>query len=411
MLHATSISLSRGLCGIHNHAPCVSSHIPPHAMHIHARAPYRVCLRRTHTARISSPHCFSHACRVAEDSMCPPPTLFHPPPCHRAGYARDTTMCVDYFVGLQDFGVWSCFDAGNDEFVRDATNDRYCLLLDHDKCVRGVGVAGEAVMLRVPGEAACLQLDDARRPLITKTCDESMAAQKWHFDPPLGAFRAASQPSLCLDYALADQAFAVWSCDAQEQENARAGHGRGGPADHGFVYHRYSGKYCLRRGHGATCVQEASGGSRLLLRRPTMASGCLQHTGTHRRALSVECDASAPTHLWVYHSSTGTFRAATDDAVCLDLFPGPTQSEASAASADALALMTADDGGALGSWACQPHVPNQVRESTCASLPGLSRARSPHAFACTQPTGCARVSTLARLRSASPSTVIWAVTA
>ena len=174
------------------------------------------------------------------------------------GYARDTTQCVDYFVGLQDFGVWACFDAGNDEFVYDIGNDRYCLQLDHDKCVRGVGEKAESVLLRVPGEAACLQLDDAHRPLTTHTCDEKKPTQRWRFDPPLGAFRAVSQSALCLDYSLEDQAFAVWSCDLQEKENAAD---ENDIALRGFVYHRYSGKYCLKRGHGATCVQEATSGS------------------------------------------------------------------------------------------------------------------------------------------------------
>lgn len=170
-----------------------------------------------------------------------------------------------------------------------------------------MGESEESVLLRVPGEAACLQLDDAHRPLTTHTCDEGRVQQKWRFDPPLGAFRAFAQPSLCLDYALADQAFAVWSCDAQEKENAAAG-GTAGPAERGFVYHRYSGKYCLRRGHGSTCVQEASGGSRLVLRRPSMASGCLLHRGNERRVLDAECDSGALDQSWVFHSQTATFR-------------------------------------------------------------------------------------------------------
>ena len=271
------------------------------------------------------------------------------------GYARDTTQCVDYFVGLQDFGVWACFDAGNDEFVYDIGNDRYCLQLDHDKCVRGVGEKAESVLLRVPGEAACLQLDDAHRPLTTHTCDEKKPAQRWRFDPPLGAFRAVSQSALCLDYSLEDQAFAVWSCDLQEKENAAD---ENDIALRGFVYHRYSGKYCLKRGHGATCVQEATSGSSLLLRRASTSAGCLQHGGNERRADTFECDAGNHKQLWVFHSSTATFRAASDASICLDLFT-PNPSDHARATEDERELMTMDDGGALGSWTCQPHVPNQ----------------------------------------------------
>jgi hypothetical protein len=64
-------------------------------------------------------------------------------------YARDTSQCVDYFTSLRDFGVWSCFDAANDEFFYDAPAARYCLLLDHDKCVRTV--TGEATVMTAMG--------------------------------------------------------------------------------------------------------------------------------------------------------------------------------------------------------------------------------------------------------------------
>ena len=84
------------------------------------------------------------------------------------------------------------------------------------------------------------------------------------------------------------QAYAVWSCDEQERESRTAG-GDGST----FVYHRYTGKYCLRRGHGATCVQEAADGSRLLLRRATSHTGCLVHAGVERRVLTAECVRTA----------------------------------------------------------------------------------------------------------------------
>ncbi|KOO28336.1 hypothetical protein Ctob_004660 [Chrysochromulina tobinii] len=106
-------------------------------------------------------------------------------------YARDTSQCVDYFTSLRDFGVWSCFDAANDEFFYDAPAARYCLLLDHDKCVRTVtGEADEAVQLRVPGEATCLRLDEAQTPLSRHTCDDTRLSQRWRYEPALAAFRS-----------------------------------------------------------------------------------------------------------------------------------------------------------------------------------------------------------------------------
>jgi hypothetical protein len=319
-------------------------------------------------------------------------------------YASDTTQCVDYFVGLQDFGVWSCFDAGNDEFfVREASIGRYCLQLDHDKCVHAVGATkpggpgggekkkpqppngasgasaaqlaaahseapgSEAVLLRVPGEASCLQLDSAGQPLSHHTCDDSAGAQRWRFDPPFAAFRAAHEPSLCLDYQLEAQAWTVWQCPASAAEAARG--------DGGFVYHRYTEKYCLRRGSGSTCVQVAAGGSSLMLRRATFTTAtCLRHAGRQRRATAVECDANDIAQRWVWHSATGTFRVATDAGVCLDLFQTEDTSAAlgtfgandgfggnghDGGAAEDRHLATLDGGGALGSWPCVARAPNE----------------------------------------------------
>ena len=97
-------------------------------------------------------------------------------------------------------------------------------VLDHDKCVRAVTEADEAVQLRVPGEATCLRLDDPQRPLSHHTCHDGVAAQRWRFDPPLAAFRAASQPSLCLDYSPEDQAFAVGAAAQPHAAHAEAVH-------------------------------------------------------------------------------------------------------------------------------------------------------------------------------------------
>ena len=65
---------------------------------------------------------------------------------------------------------------------------------------------------------------------------------------------------------------------------------------------------------------------------------------------------SEPSQQWVFHSPTATFRAASDAAICLDLFATPP---ARAVSEEERELMAIDGGGALGSWACLPHVPNQ----------------------------------------------------
>ena len=153
--------------------------------------------------------------------------------------------------------------------------------------------------------------------------------------------------------------------------------------ERGFVYHRYSGKYCLRRGRSSTCVQEATSGSALLLRRPSISSACLRHDGRGQRARYVECNEADEGQAWVYHTRTSTFRPATDAALCLDLF-SPDEAD----YRDALAtrsgggggggggggsdddddddddeqlrlLATLDGGGALGSWPCRARAPNE----------------------------------------------------
>ena len=167
-------------------------------------------------------------------------------------YARDTSQCVDYFTSLRDFGVWSCFDAANDEFFYDAPAARYCLLLDHDKCVRTVtGEADEAVQLRVPGEATCLRLDEAQTPLSRHTCDDTRLSQRWRYEPALAAFRSVSAPEQCLDYSAEDQAFAVWPCEREEaRETDRPSTS---PNEHGFIYRQLQSRYCERRARALAC--------------------------------------------------------------------------------------------------------------------------------------------------------------
>jgi hypothetical protein len=167
-------------------------------------------------------------------------------------YARDTSQCVDYFTSLRDFGVWSCFDAANDEFFYDAPAARYCLLLDHDKCVRTVtGEADEAVQLRVPGEATCLRLDEAQTPLSRHTCDDTRLSQRWRYEPALAAFRSVSAPEQCLDYSAEDQAFAVWPCEREEARETDRPSTR--PNEHGFIYRQLQSRYCERRARALAC--------------------------------------------------------------------------------------------------------------------------------------------------------------
>ena len=167
-------------------------------------------------------------------------------------YARDTSQCVDYFTSLHDFGVWACFDAANDVFFYDAPTARYCLLLDHDKCVRTVtGEADEAVQLRVPGEAACLRLDEVQTPLSRHTCDDTRLTQRWRYEPALAAFRSVSAPEQCLDYSAEDQAFAVWPCEREEaRETDRPSTS---PNEHGFIYRQLQSRCCERQARALTC--------------------------------------------------------------------------------------------------------------------------------------------------------------
>lgn len=93
------------------------------------------------------------------------------------------------------------------------------------------------------GEAACLRFDDPQQLLSHHSCDATQLAQRWRFDPPLAAFRAVNDPTRCLDYAVEDQAFAVWPCEqeAKAQRSQQEG-------ERGFVYRRLQTKYCLKRG-------------------------------------------------------------------------------------------------------------------------------------------------------------------
>jgi len=218
------------------------------------------------------------------------------------------------------------------------------------------------VQLRVPGEAACLRLDDAHQPLSHHTCNDALASQRWRFDPVLAAFRAAKDPSLCLDYSAEDQAFAVWPCAEEEQAQKAQREG-----ERGFVYRRFQSKYCLRRGHTSTCVQEAATGSSILLRRPMQPGTCLRYLGRERRVQAVACSRSDETQQWILHTPTSTFRPALDATLCLDLFAADVAefgrssrvSRPSVEEAAEEAALTIDNGGALGVWRCQSHASNE----------------------------------------------------
>jgi len=153
--------------------------------------------------------------------------------------------------------------------------------------------------------------------------------------PAQAAFRAAFDHRLCLDYSLEDQAFGVWECAAL-------------PKDAGFEFRRTYGKYCLRRGHGATCVQVAASGSALLLQLPTATSGtCLSHGGSARLVQWARCDpALSPNQRWVYDTATLSFRSASDPLSCLDLFEDTGE-------------YGGDDSSRIGVWGCRLHAPNQ----------------------------------------------------
>ena len=60
----------------------------------------------------------------------------------------------------------------------------FCLLEDPDNCLHTVPPLAMAVPLRVPGNAACLQLDDPSRPLSQQTCNAAEARQRWRYMPP-----------------------------------------------------------------------------------------------------------------------------------------------------------------------------------------------------------------------------------
>ena len=151
------------------------------------------------------------------------------------------------------------------------------------------------------------------------------------YEPGRAAFHAATAPSLCLDYLSREQAFGVWAC-----EEAAAAHGEAT-----FEFRRMAGKYPLRRGHGSTCVMEASGGRQILLRVPGDAE-CIGFGGARAPADFVPCDITDVRQQWVrrrshfsprhtYHPLTrpptplvfqtgdGSFRPAAGATACLEL--------------------------------------------------------------------------------------------
>ena len=136
------------------------------------------------------------------------------------------------------------------------------------------------------------------------------------------------EPSLCLDYSAERQAFGIWGCatatDApqgltQEQPSPVV------PASALFAYHRIGEKYCLRRGHGSTCVQQAVLGSAIHLRMPADTGdaaetlACVEHLGKGATAAAAACSGSVSAQQWIFHAPSASFRPAEDPSACLQL--------------------------------------------------------------------------------------------
>ena len=244
-------------------------------------------------------------------------------------FASDSTQCVDYLAGLEVFGVWSCIDAANAHFERrdesrGGGEERlsFCLRNDGDACLHAVrGSGGQAVPLRVPGNAACLQLDAPSQPLSQQTCDSTEPRQRWRYDTRLGgAFVSEVEPSLCLDYKAEQQAFGTWGCGA----SADGAPAKPPGASALFTYHKIGAKYCLRRGRGSTCVQQAASGSAIHLRVPSAAEtlACVDFRGAGLPTAAAPCLALRRAQQWIFHAPSASFRPSEDPSMCLQLHVG-----------------------------------------------------------------------------------------
>ena len=97
------------------------------------------------------------------------------------------------------------------------------------------------------------------------------------------------------------------------------------PASALFAYHRIGEKYCLRRGHGSTCVQQAVLGSAIHLRMPADTGdaaetlACVEHLGKGATAAAAACSGSVSAQQWIFHAPSASFRPAEDPSACLQL--------------------------------------------------------------------------------------------
>merc|ERR1712196_718126 len=53
-------------------------------------------------------------------------------------HARDSRVCIDFFVAHNSFGAWSCRDElevnAQQSFRYDEVRDRFCLISDRERC-------------------------------------------------------------------------------------------------------------------------------------------------------------------------------------------------------------------------------------------------------------------------------------
>ena len=136
------------------------------------------------------------------------------------------------------------------------------------------------------------------------------------------------EPSLCLDYSAERQAFGIWGCATATDAPQGLTQGQPSPvvpASALFAYHRIGEKYCLRRGHGSTCVQQAVLGSAIHLRMPADTGGaaetlaCVEHLGKGATAAAAACSGSVSAQQWIFHAPSASFRPAEDPSACLQL--------------------------------------------------------------------------------------------
>lgn len=213
-------------------------------------------------------------------------------------------QCLDFFPEHQDFGVWSCHDSANNEFVYDRVG-KLCQRKAKNSCVQNATAEDFYLQLRLPGEASCFhfggQFDGKTHLIIHRTCEER-TEQWWQFERETLSFKHSTDSSICLNWNTDKQGFDIWKCYNTPKQQ--------------FQFSKFRLTYCLRHDL-RQCLQavENLASSGLQLRLPGETS-CLQY-GSDRPLSHEPCRVTYTQQRWLFESSTMRFRHSELNQNCL----------------------------------------------------------------------------------------------